>query len=52
MDISLCSAEFYGNEAEVGKAIKASGVKREDLFLCSKVRRRRGGRHMLVAILD
>lgn len=30
-------AEFYGNEAEVGKAIKASGVKREELFLCSKV---------------
>lgn len=30
-------AEFYGNEAEVGKAIKGSGVKREELFLCSKV---------------
>ena len=30
-------AEFYGNESEVGKAIQASGVKREDLFLCSKV---------------
>ena len=30
-------AEFYGNEQEVGKAIKASGVPREELFLCSKV---------------
>lgn len=30
-------AEFYGNESEVGKAIKASGLKREELFLCSKV---------------
>ena len=30
-------AEFYGNEKEVGKAIKASGLPREDLFLCSKV---------------
>eukprot|EP00985_Skeletonema_marinoi_P021081 scaffold12744_cov91-Skeletonema_marinoi.AAC.2 len=30
-------AEFYGNEQEVGKAIKASGVPREDLFICSKV---------------
>jgi diketogulonate reductase-like aldo/keto reductase len=30
-------AEFYGNEAEVGKAIADSGVKREELFLCSKV---------------
>jgi len=31
------SAEFYGNEAEVGKAIQASGVPREELFLVSKV---------------
>eukprot|EP00546_Thalassionema_frauenfeldii_P009380 CAMPEP_0178926864 /NCGR_PEP_ID=MMETSP0786-20121207/18801_1 /TAXON_ID=186022 /ORGANISM="Thalassionema frauenfeldii, Strain CCMP 1798" /LENGTH=328 /DNA_ID=CAMNT_0020602097 /DNA_START=59 /DNA_END=1045 /DNA_ORIENTATION=+ len=30
-------AEFYGNEVEVGKAIAESGIKREDLFLCSKV---------------
>jgi diketogulonate reductase-like aldo/keto reductase len=30
-------AEFYGNESEVGKAISKSGVKREDLFICSKV---------------
>jgi hypothetical protein len=30
-------AEFYGNEAEVGKAIAASGIDRKDLFLCSKV---------------
>jgi len=30
-------AEFYGNEAEVGKAIAKSGIQREDLFICSKV---------------
>lgn len=30
-------AEFYGNEREVGKAIAASGVSRDELFLCSKV---------------
>jgi diketogulonate reductase-like aldo/keto reductase len=30
-------AEFYGNEAEVGKAIAASKIPRQDLFLCSKV---------------
>lgn len=30
-------AEFYGNESEVGKAIKASGVPRKELFICSKV---------------
>lgn len=30
-------AQFYGNEAEVGKAIEASGIARDELFLCSKV---------------
>ena len=30
-------AQFYGNEAEVGKAIQKSGIPREELFLCSKV---------------
>jgi diketogulonate reductase-like aldo/keto reductase len=30
-------AQFYGNEHEVGKAIAKSGVKREELFICSKV---------------
>merc|ERR1740117_1316141 len=32
----LDCAEFYGNEAEVGKAIAKSGVPREELFLASK----------------
>jgi len=30
-------AEFYNNEEMIGRAIKRSGVSREDLFLCSKV---------------
>lgn len=30
-------ASFYGNEASVGKAIRESGVKREDIFITSKV---------------
>ena len=30
-------AHIYGNEVEVGKAFKASSVKREDLFITSKV---------------
>ena len=30
-------AEFYGNEAQVGAAIAASGVERKELYLCSKV---------------
>jgi 2,5-diketo-D-gluconate reductase B len=32
------TAAFYGNEREVGQAIKASGVRREDLFVTTKVR--------------
>lgn len=31
------TAFFYHNEEEIGKAIKASGIKREELFLTSKV---------------
>jgi 2,5-diketo-D-gluconate reductase B len=34
----LDTAAFYGNEGEVGAAIKASGVAREDIFLTTKVR--------------
>jgi len=30
-------AEFYGNEAQVGAAMAASGIPRNELFLCSKV---------------
>eukprot|EP00934_Nitzschia_sp_Nitz4_P005174 Nitzschia sp. Nitz4//scaffold122_size67431//66105//67247//NITZ4_006098-RA/size67431-processed-gene-0.37-mRNA-1//1//CDS//3329534442//5164//frame0 len=30
-------AQFYGNEAEIGKAIQQSGIDRKELFLCSKV---------------
>lgn len=30
-------AEFYGNEAEVGHALQASGVPRAELYLASKV---------------
>jgi 2,5-diketo-D-gluconate reductase B len=31
------TAEFYGNEAEIGKAIAQSGVPREELFITTKV---------------
>ena len=34
----LDTAAYYGNEGEVGQAIKASGIKREDIFLTTKVR--------------
>lgn len=31
------TAQAYGNEAEVGEAIKESGIKREELFITTKV---------------
>lgn len=31
------TASFYGNETEIGKAIRKSGIERKDLFLSSKV---------------
>jgi len=34
----LDTAEFYGNEVENGAGLRASGVKREDVFICTKVR--------------
>jgi diketogulonate reductase-like aldo/keto reductase len=33
----LDCAQFYGNEKEVGMAIKESNIPRQDLFLASKV---------------
>ena len=34
----LDTAWFYGNEKEVGEGMRQSGVKREDILLCTKVR--------------
>ncbi len=31
------TAQIYGNEAEVGEAIAASGIARADIFLTTKV---------------
>ena len=31
------TAQFYGNEEQIGEAIARSGIPREDIFLCSKV---------------
>ena len=35
------TAQIYGNEADVGKAIAASGVARKDLFVTTKICPRR-----------
>ena len=34
----LDTAWFYGNEKEVGEGLRQSGMKREDVFICTKVR--------------
>ncbi|MDF3832280.1 2,5-didehydrogluconate reductase DkgB [Cupriavidus basilensis] len=34
---AIDTAQIYGNEAEVGEAIAASGVRRDDLFLTTKI---------------
>ncbi|GGY24488.1 2,5-didehydrogluconate reductase DkgB [Paludibacterium paludis] len=34
---AIDTAQIYGNEAEVGEAIASSGVRREDLFLTTKI---------------
>ena len=34
----LDTAAFYGNEKENGEGLRASGVKREDVLICTKVR--------------
>ncbi len=34
---AIDTAQIYGNEAEVGEAIAASGVARKDLFLTTKI---------------
>jgi diketogulonate reductase-like aldo/keto reductase len=34
----LDTAWFYGNEKEVGEGLRQSGLKRDDVFVCTKVR--------------
>src|SRR5699024_9566314 len=34
---AIDTAQYYFNEAEVGRAIKDSGIPREDLFITTKV---------------
>jgi 2,5-diketo-D-gluconate reductase A len=41
------TATVYGNEAEVGKALKASGVNRDDVFVTTKCPPNRLGRELL-----
>ena len=34
----LDTAAFYGNEVENGEGLRQSGIKREEVFICTKVR--------------
>ena len=38
--VHIDTAQVYGNEASVGKAIRLSGVPRKDLFITTKLYRR------------
>jgi diketogulonate reductase-like aldo/keto reductase len=40
----LDTATFYGNEAEVGRAVRDSGVPREEIFVTTKLPPRQAGR--------
>jgi len=46
------TAQIYGNEAEVGQAIAASGVPRDDLFVTTKIWTEHLGRDALRASLE
>jgi 2,5-diketo-D-gluconate reductase B len=48
---AIDTAQIYGNEAEVGEAIAASGVARDDLFLTTKIWVDHYSRDKLVASL-
>ena len=49
---SIDTAQAYQNEEGVGKAVKASGVKREELFLTTKVWISNGGYEKAAASID
>jgi 2,5-diketo-D-gluconate reductase A len=38
------TATMYGNEAEIGRAVRESGIPREDIFITTKVQAERTGR--------
>lgn len=46
------TAQFYQNESEVGRAVRESGVKREDIYVTSKLQLSEFGRDRANAALD
>lgn len=49
---AIDTAQIYGNEAEVGRAIAGSGVAREDLFITTKIWVENFAKDRLVASLE
>jgi 2,5-diketo-D-gluconate reductase B len=49
---AIDTAQIYGNEAEVGQAIAASGVSRKDLFITTKIWTENYGKARLVPSLE
>jgi 2,5-diketo-D-gluconate reductase A len=46
------TAQMYGNEKEVGQAIKTSGIDRDDIFITSKVNNNRQTRDAVLHSFD
>jgi 2,5-diketo-D-gluconate reductase A len=46
------TAQMYGNEREVGEAIRKSGIPREDVFVTTKLNNDRHGHDEAIAALD
>ncbi|MGH8446303.1 MAG: 2,5-didehydrogluconate reductase DkgB [Solimonas sp.] len=49
---AIDTAQIYGNEAEVGQAIAASGVPRKDLFITTKIWTENYGKARLIPSLE
>jgi diketogulonate reductase-like aldo/keto reductase len=48
----LDTAAFYGNERENGEGLRASGIRREEVFICTKVRETHLNPDDFVRIID
>lgn len=46
------SARMYGNEAQVGKALRESGVPRNEVFIVSKIASNEHGYESTLAAVD
>ena len=50
--VHLDSAMFYQNEADIGKAVRESGLPREDIFVTTKMTPDQGGKKSAAEFID